>query len=101
MAAQNYIFTTFNSGNLSVNKATLTVTAAGACRTYGAADPAFSANYSGFVLGQTLGNSGVSGAPSLAGTDGSTSPVGSYTITSAQGSLSAHRTTRSRWPTAR
>ena len=65
------------------------MTAANASRTYGASDPAFSASYGGFVLGQTLGNSGVSGAPSLASTDGSASPVGSYPITVALGTLAA------------
>ncbi len=39
----------------------LTVTANNASRSYGAADPAFTASYGGFVNGETLGSSGVSG----------------------------------------
>ena len=73
---------------MTVTHATLTVTAAGASRTYGAADPAFAANYSGFVNGQTLATSGVSGTPSLTCNDTAASTVGSYTITAA----------RARWP---
>ena len=89
LTALNYTFAGFSNGTLSVLPVTLTVTAANASRTYGAADPTFTANYSGFVLGQTLGNSGASSAPSLTSTDSSTSPVGSYTIAAAQGSLAA------------
>ena len=55
---------TFANGVLSVTPATLTVTANPASRAYGASDPAYSDTITGFVLGQTLGNSGVSGAPS-------------------------------------
>ena len=89
LAAQNYTFTAFSGATLTVNKATLTVSANSVSRTYGASDPAFVPSYSGFVLNQTLGNSGVSGAPSLTSTDSSTSPAGSYTITVALGSLIA------------
>ena len=61
LAAQNYTFS-FASSTLSVMPATLTVTANPASRTYGAADPTYTASYSGFVLGQILGDSGVNGA---------------------------------------
>ena len=60
-----------------------------ASRTYGASDPAYTASYSGFVLSQTLGDSGVTGAPSLTSNDTAASPVGSYTITAALGTLAA------------
>ena len=69
---------------VTVAPATLTVTA-NAGRAYGAADAAFTASYSGFVLGQTLGNSGVSGSPAFTSNDHSNSPAGSYTITTALG----------------
>ena len=86
LAAENYTFSFVNRA-LSVTPATLTVTALSVSRAYGAADPAFTASYSGFVLGQTLGDSGVSGAPSLSSSDSSASPVGTYAITPAQGTL--------------
>ena len=88
LAAQNYTFS-FASGTLSVMPATLIVTANPASRTYGAADPTYTASYSGFVLGQALGDSGVSGAPILSSSDNSVSPAGTYTITVALGSLGA------------
>ena len=52
-------------------------------------DPAYSDTITGFVLGQTLGNSGVTGAPSLTSNDSTASPVGNYTITPALGTLAA------------
>jgi len=42
-----------NNGTLTVTKASLTVTAADVSRTYGAANPAFTGSYSGFVNGET------------------------------------------------
>ena len=92
LAAQNYTFT-FASGTLSVTAATLTVTANDASRGQGQADPAYTASYSGFVLGQTIGDSGVTGSPSLTSNDTTASPPGTYTITAAQGSLSAENYT--------
>ena len=88
LTAGNYNFT-FANGVLSVTPATLTVTANPASRAYGASDPAYSDTITGFVLGQTLGNSGVSGAASLSSGDTATSPVGAYTITAALGTLTA------------
>ena len=88
LAAANYTFS-FASGTLSVTPASLTVTANPASRTYGASDPGYTASYSGFLLSQTLGDSGVTGAPSLTSNDGTASPVGTYTITTALGSLAA------------
>ena len=93
LGAQNYTFAGFSNGTLSVVPATLTVTAGNASRAYGAADPAYSAGYSGFVLGQTLGNSGVTGSPSFTSTDSSASPVGSYLIWPVLGSLAAQNYT--------
>ena len=69
------------------------MTANNASRTYGASDPAFTASYSGFVLGQTLGNSGVSEAPALVSGDNSSSPVGGYTIVAWWGALAAQNYT--------
>ena len=48
----NYSFTAVD-GTLTVTPAVLTVTAANVSRAYGAADPAFSSSYAGFVNGDT------------------------------------------------
>ena len=72
---------------LTVNKGNLTVTANNASRVYGAANPAFTPTYSGFVNGDT--SAVLTGSPSLTTTATAASPVGSYTITAAAGTLSA------------
>ena len=72
---------------LTVNKGNLTVTATNASRVYGAANPAFTPTYSGFVNGDT--SAVLTGSPSLTTTATAASPVGSYTITAAAGTLSA------------
>ena len=72
---------------LTVNQAPLAVTAGNASRSYGSPNPAFSATYSGFVNGDN--QSILSGTPSFTTPAGPSSPVGTYTITVAQGSLSA------------
>ena len=86
LADANYAFV-FVNGALSVTPATLTVTAANATKVYGAALPAFSATYAGFKNGDTTAVLG--GAPALATAATSASPVGSYTITAALGTLTA------------
>jgi len=86
--AANYAITDAN-GTLTVSPAPLTVTANNQTRGYGAADPAFTASYSGFRFGQTLATSGVSGTPTLSSSDNAGSPSGNYTITAALGTLSA------------
>lgn len=82
----NYTIT-YTNGSLTVNPASLTVTANPASRTYGAANPAFSATYSGFVNGETVGV--VSGAPAFSTPATATSPVGNYGIRPSLGSLTA------------
>src|SRR5262249_51568344 len=71
----------------SINKAGLTVTADNKTRAAGQANPTLTASYSGFVGGETLTTSGVTGSPALSTT--TTNVVGTYPITAAQGSLSA------------
>ena len=81
-------YTTASGGvALSVSKASLTVTAANVSRTYGAANPAFTVTYSGFVNGDT--STVVSGSPSFATAATLSSSVGAYGITPAIGTLSA------------
>jgi hypothetical protein len=75
----------------TVNPAVLTVTANSASMTYGGTLPTLTASYSGFVNGDGLGV--LSGAPSLTTTATSSSPVGQYTITAAQGTLAANNYT--------
>src|SRR6202041_2665680 len=83
----NYYKTTAATITLTVNPVTLKVTANNASRVYGAANPAFSDTITGFVLGQT--KSVLSGAPSLSTTATASSPLGTYPITAALGTLSA------------
>jgi hypothetical protein len=85
-ATSNY-FPATATVTLLVNQATLTVTADNASRTYGAANPAFTAHYSGYVNGDNA--SAFSGAPALTTPAIATSPVGSYTISAATGTLTA------------
>ena len=73
--------------NITDSKAVLTVTANNASRVYGAANPAFTPTYSGFVNGDT--SAVLTGSPSLTTTATAASPAGSYTITAAAGSLTA------------
>jgi hypothetical protein len=75
------------SHNIMVNAAVLTVIANNASRAYGAANPTFTASFSGFVNGDT--SSVLSGAASLTTTATPTSAPGIYTITSAAGTLAA------------
>src|SRR5207244_2447865 len=79
------------TANLTVSKATLTVTADPASRAYGAANPTFTASYSGFKNGQTLATSGVTGSPGLSTTATATSSVAGnpYAITTTIGTLAS------------
>jgi len=73
---------------LVVNKVSLTVTANIASRAYGAANPAFTATYAGFVNGDTAAKA-VTGNPSLTTTATGASVPSTYPITAAVGSLAA------------
>jgi len=75
--SNNYTFTYVN-GTLTVNPAALTVTAANANRAYGAANPAFSVSYSGFMNGDTAAS--LTTQPTATSTATASSPVGSYAI---------------------
>jgi len=79
------------SGGQEVDPATLTVTTANKSRAYGAANPAFTVGYGGFVNGENLATSGVTGVPSCGTAATPTSSVAGspYTITCAIGSLTA------------
>jgi hypothetical protein len=70
-----------------IAKAPLTVTANNASMAVGAAVPAFTASYSGFVPGDSVAV--LSGSPAFSTTATSSSPVGAYPITITQGTLTA------------
>src|SRR5208282_5610485 len=78
---------TTNIGTLTVTGAVLTATANNAIRAYGATNPVFTVNYSGFVNGD--GMNVLSGAPLLTTSAVTNSPVGNYVITNSVGSLVA------------
>ncbi len=80
LTAANYALS-FAAGTLTVNPAPLTITAQDASRAYGAANPAFTVTYSGFVLGQT--SSVLGGALGCGTTAVIGSPAGTYPITCA------------------
>ena len=86
LTATNYTFSLTN-GTLTVTEAAITVTADNQSRTYGAANPTFTASYTGFVNGDTIAV--VSGSPALSVNADTNSAVGSYAITNLLGSLSA------------
>ncbi|MCC8424742.1 MBG domain-containing protein, partial [Mucilaginibacter sp. UR6-11] len=70
---------TYVSGTLSVNAVPLTITADNQVKIYGAALPALTANYIGFVNSDTPAN--LTTAPTLTTTATSSSPVNTYAIT--------------------
>ena len=73
---------------ITVNPAPLTVSANNAARPYGQPNPAFSASYNGFLLGDTIAV--LSGLPSLTTTATTSSTIGNnYTILAAIGNLQA------------
>jgi len=75
--------------SIVVNTATLTVTPSGTLsRIYGTANPAFGYSISGFITPDTQANS-VTGSPILTTTAVPKSPVGTYPITVAQGTLAS------------
>jgi hypothetical protein len=75
------------TGTLVIAPALLTVTANNASMTVGAAVPALTASYNGFVPGDSAAV--LSGSPTLSTTATSSSPAGLYPITVVQGTLSA------------
>ena len=70
---------TYVAGTLTVTTAALTITANGATRTYGAANPAFTAVYSGFVNGDTA--NALSGTLACTTTATTASAAGAFPIT--------------------
>ena len=84
----NYLVTA-NNGTLTINKAHLTVNADNKTKIYGDANPALSATVSGFVNGENLASSGVTGAGAASTAATTSTGVGSAAITPTVGSLAA------------
>jgi fibronectin-binding autotransporter adhesin len=85
--AVNWIAAPPGDQTILVAQKALTVTANDTNRLYGAADPAFTITYSGFVNGDIAGV--ISGAPAFNTSANGSSAVGSYAITPSLGTLSA------------
>jgi len=79
----------YSDSSYQVTKAPLTVTADAKSRLFGLANPPLTATVSGFVLGQTLGTSGVTGSASCTTTAMVFSAGGPYAITCTIGTLAA------------
>jgi len=77
----------YSNGTLTVTKAVLTVSANAATRSYGAANPVFSATFSGFVNGDDTNV--ISGQPALWTAAHTNTPVGTFSISAAPRNLSA------------
>jgi F0F1-type ATP synthase epsilon subunit len=88
LTSTNYAIT-FASGTLTISKAALTITANNQNKAYGAALPALTAGYSGFVNGDTAGS--LTTPPSVTTTGTASSAVGTYPIT-ASGAVDANYT---------
>ena len=89
LAATNYSFTYVN-GTLTVNKTTLTITASSPTVTYGAAIPAITPSYSGFVNGDT--SASLTTQPACTTSYTTTSAAGSSPSTSCSGAATANYT---------
>src|SRR5207247_1607401 len=77
------------AGTLTVNGAALTVTADNKTKTYGAANPALTVSYSGFVNGDTAAS--LTTAATVTTTASASSHAGTYPIT-ASGAVAADYT---------
>jgi hypothetical protein len=86
LSATNYSFA-FTNGTLTVEKFTVYVTADDETRAYGTANPTFTANYSVLANGDDWDV--LSGFPTVGTAATAGSPIGTYPITVANGSLSA------------
>jgi phosphotransferase system IIA component len=84
----NYAIT-YVAGVLTVNKATLTVTADDKTRVYGDANPTLTYVIAGYVNSENATSAGITGTPTISTTATAASNVNSYTITSAANDLAA------------
>ena len=88
-AADGNYTITYVSGTVTVTPALLTVTANNQTKALGAAVPTLTTTITGFVDGQTLATSGVTGQATCTTTATASSPAGTYPITCSVGTLAA------------
>jgi hypothetical protein len=81
------------SGSIIVNPAALTVRPNNLARTYGVTNPPLTVSYTGFIPGETLATSGVTGSPDVSTTAQTDSSAGTYPITASLGTLAAENYT--------
>jgi hypothetical protein len=82
--------TSTDDASVLVRKKSLTVAANNVSRVYGVANPIFTAAYTGFVNGENLATSGVTGSPVLNTAATAGSAPGTYTIATGLGTLAAN-----------
>jgi hypothetical protein len=87
--ASNYSLASGQTIAASITPASLTITSEDKARVYGDANPDLTTTLTGFVAGETLATSGVTGSGSSVVNATQTSPQGNYTITPTLGSLRA------------
>jgi autotransporter-associated beta strand protein len=87
-SASNYNIT-YTAGALTVNKATLTVTADNKARVYGDNNPTLTYSITGYVNSENATSASITGAPTISTTATAASNVNSYTITSVANNLAA------------
>ena len=83
--------TSVTSGSIVVSPTVLTVRANDLTRDYGAANPPLTVSYTGFVNGETLATSGVTGNPSVTTAADANSPIGAYPIVVTAGTLASSK----------
>jgi hypothetical protein len=88
LSATNYAFSLTN-GILTISPLALTVSADRQSRAYGAGNLPLTASFSGFVNGETLATSGITGSPELDTAANAASPAGDYPISVTNGTLNA------------
>src|SRR5204862_441888 len=88
-SGNNYVITFVSAANGTITKASLSVNAVAASKTYGANDPAFTWTYSGFQGTDTAGNSNITGSANCIRVSGETVASSPYAITCAPGGLSS------------
>ena len=88
-AGPNYAISFTTGKTFEITKATLSVNADPASKTYGDADPAFTYTFSGFQFSDDASNSGITGAADCSRTSGEIVLGSPYTITCAPGDLDA------------
>ena len=80
-------------GAITIEKASLTVTAVNKQRKYGELNPVFEASYTGFKNDEDFEKSDLTGQPGLTTIADTLTPIGTYTITASEGELASRNYT--------